>query len=239
MEEKINKILRRFPYIKKIVKRIYQITMVNYYKTKGKIVNFKPLNLDKDKNYFFGYYDKTPWNYNDKKMIFLRTESKCKKAESNEEAEVILYDVKTEKEKVIGITNAWNVQQGCMLQWLESEKYKIIYNKYINNKYKAIIYDIKKGKEKIIDYPIYSVAKNGKFALNLDFTRLHYLRPGYGYCNDSKKTILSNDMNEYAINYIDLKNNTKKGLLTYDDIIRFKKDNTMINATHKVNHIMI
>ena len=38
-------------------------------------------------------------------------------------------------------------------------------------------------KKKLFQHPVYSVANNGKFALTLDFSRLHRLRPGYGYSN--------------------------------------------------------
>lgn len=236
MEEKINEFLRRFPIAKKIIKRLYQVTMVVRYKTKGKIVNFKPLKLDKDKNYFFGYYDKTPWSYDDKKMIFIRTNSACHQVESAEKAEIILYDLKNDTETVIGVTNSWNVQQGCMLQWLDKEK--IIYNKYIDDKYKSVIYNVSSKRERIIDYPVYSVSSNGKFAINLDFNRLHSLRPGYGYCNQ-KDIKINDNMDSFAINYVDLQKNKEYGILTYNEIIEFKKNDTMKNAIHKVNHIMI
>lgn len=237
MEEKINALLRRFPFIKKIIKRVYQVIMVIKYKTKGKIINFEPLKLEEGKNYFFGYYDKTPWSYDDKQMIFMRTNATCKKVENTERAEIILYNLTTQKEEVIGNTNSWNVQQGCMLQWLD--KNSIIYNKYITDKYKAVIYNTISKEEKIIDYPIYSVSSNRKFAINLNFNRLHFLRPGYGYCNQEKQYKANENMDSFAINYVDLQKNQAHGILTYNDIIAFKENNTMKNAIHKVNHIMI
>ena len=91
---------------------------------------------------------------------------------------LIIKDLKTKQEKIIGATKCWNSQQGCMLQWMGPDfNSKIIYNDYIDNELKSIIYNINTNENTIINTPIYDIDANGKYAFTLDFYRLHRLRP--------------------------------------------------------------
>lgn len=61
-EQKINRILQRFPGVKKGVKRAYQLAMYAVspkLKSEGEIARVTPLD---EYEYFFGYYDKSPWD---------------------------------------------------------------------------------------------------------------------------------------------------------------------------------
>ena len=163
MEQKINSFLNRFPFIKKIIKRCYQRIM--YFispkiKSEGNIIRITP---EDDYEYFFGYYDKSPWNYDERYMVCLRAKCTWKDVSPKEKAEIVLIDTKNNNSiSIIGETSTWNVQQGCMLQWL-GPKYdkEIIYNDYINGHYCSVILDVHTLKKKIIDFPIYSVSNDG------------------------------------------------------------------------------
>ena len=242
IEEKISDILRSHPIIKKIIKRIYQRIMVfvtKPQKSKGDIIQISP---NDEFEYFFGYYDKSPWNANESKMIFLRAKQTYKNVAPKESADIILHDCKKNINEVIGKTNSWNVQQGCMLQWI-GPKYdkQIIYNDFRQGKFCAICYDIISKKEiKEYSMPIYSVSSDGKFALTLDFSRLHKLRPGYGYSNlEKKQQIVEKCPKEACIWKIDLYSGECVPILKYEELKNFEHNETMDNAIHKVNHIMI
>src|SRR5690625_1917073 len=86
--------------------------------------------------------------------------------------------------------------------------------------------------------PVYSVSSNGTFALSLDFSRLHRLRPGYGYSNKEDRN-LGKCRNSPCIWKIDLANGDIKPLLKYSDFANFEPRTEMQNAEHKVNHIML
>ena len=241
IEQTINSFLSRYPKLKFIVKRCYQGMM---YLTSKKVKyegNIKKVSPNDDYEYFFGYYDKSPWNIDEKYMICLRAKCTYKDVSPKEEAEIILIDIDSNcKIEVIGKTKTWNVQQGCMLQWLGPDyNEKIIYNDFRNNKYCSIIYNIRTHEEKIVEEPVYTVAKNGKVALTLNFSRLYDLRPGYGYYNikDTAKGIACPD--EYCIKKINLETGKVEGVLKYTDFATFNENKNMKNAIHKVNHIMI
>ena len=107
---------------------------------------------------FFGYYDKSPWDASDRYMLCLRVKNATKTDASGDPAEIILFDTQNKNSyKVIAKTNTWNVQQGCMLQWLGPDfKEYIIYNDFRDGNYCSIILDLSTNKEKVIEAPVYA-----------------------------------------------------------------------------------
>lgn len=243
LEEKGKKIFAKFPKTRRVLKGIYQRTMYFFshenLKSEGDIERISP---DDGYEYFFGYYDKSPWDATDTYMIALKVKDAHKVPDSTEEAEIVVFDTKNNNSiQKIGTTHCWNTQQGCMAQWLAPDfKSKIIYNDFRNGKYISVIYnfDLKK-EEKVFDKPIYDVAKNGKFALTLDFSRLHRLRKGYGYANIEEETKKEKCPDKTCIWKIDLENGDISEVLKYTDLAKFDNKESMIDAEHKVNHIMI
>lgn len=240
IEDKINEILQKYPLPKKIIKRIYQFTMYSFsskIKSEGDIRRLTP---NDEYEYFFGYYDKTPWDADEEKLLCLRVLETTSSPAPKNTADIILIDYKTGEIEKIAETNTWNVQQGAMLQWLGPDyKEKIIYNDFRENQFISIIQDITTGNQKILNEPVYSVASDGTFGLTLDFARLHRLRPGYGYGNKTDKTSGENIPNRVAIHKINFKDNTVSEVLTYKDFYNFEQRSEMVGAEHKVNHIMI
>lgn len=248
IEQKINYQLNKYPWLKKIIKRLYQRSMYlisKKIKVEGNVICLSP--EDEEYEYFFGYYDKSPWDITDRYVLCLRAKNTWQDVSPKEKAEIILIDTFKEKNdmarvKKLGETSSWNVQQGCMLQWLGPDySSKIIYNDFRNKKFCSIILDINTLKEKVIDAPVYSVSNDGKIALTLDFTRLYSLRPGYGYYNEIEKTKGIALPNETCIWTIDLENNIVKPILKYTDFSNFQPRSEMQEggSIHKVNHIMI
>lgn len=241
IESNVNSFLQRFPKLKKIVKRIYQFGMYiisSKIKSEGKII---PISPNDGMEYFFGYYDKSPWDASDRFILCMRAKDTYSHVAPQEPAEILLFDTKNNNSYIVlGKTHAWNIQQGCMLQWLGPDyNEKIIYNDFRNGKYCSVILNIKTGDEKIISMPIYCVSPDGKHALTLDFSRLHRLRPGYGYSNLPDITDSENCPDSPCIWKIDLEEGHIQPILKYTDLINFETRNEMINAIHKVNHIMI
>ena len=229
--------LQRNIVMKKVAKRIYQsfcYVLSDKVRAWGNIERISP---NDNFEYFFGYYDKIPWDITDRYILCLKVKNTYKHPASCEPAEIILIDTVNNSFETIADTRAWNVQMGCRLQWLGPDfESKIIYNDFREGKLCSVIIDLHTKKENEICLPIYDVARNGEIAFSLDFIRLNKLRTGYGYIN------INNDKNyvtETCIYHIDLLKNTKKPILSYDYLKEFVPRKNMINATHKVNHIMI
>lgn len=244
LEQKINYQLNKYPFIKKFIKRVYQVvffTLSRKFKSEGKIYRISP--EDNQYEYFFGYYDKCPWDGTGRFMICMRAKDTWSDPDPSEPAEILLIDTENQNSvRSIATTKSWNVQQGCMAQWLGPDfKSKIIYNDVRNGKYCSIVLNVMNGKETILPVPVYSVSNDGKTALSLDFSRLHNLRPGYGYSvlPESTKGMLI--PNATAIWKLDIETGEVKELLKYTDFVNFLPRPEMLEkgSVHKVNHLML
>lgn len=243
IEQTGKKIFEQFPVIKRSLKRIYQITSVisskEKFKSKGDVVRISP---EDGFEYYYGYYDKSPWDVSDRYIIALKVKRAYKSVAPKESGELVLIDtVNGNKVITVATVNSWNVQQGCMAQWLGPDfRSRIIYNDFRNGKYCSVIFNIDNMKEeKELPLPVYDVAKDGSFALSLDFSRLHRLRPGYGYSNLLEETKNELCPNKTCIWKIDISSGKITSLLKYTDLESFESNESMKGAEHKVNHLMI
>ncbi|WP_211221964.1 hypothetical protein [Lacticigenium naphthae] len=241
IEKKINEILTKYPIIKKSVKRLYQVTFYLLSNKEEKKGNINRVTPNDQFEYFFGYYDKSPWDSDERYMLCLRVQDTSKSVAPKEPAELLLIDTKNDNTLTsLGYTNAWNVQQGCMMQWLgPNYNEEIIYNDFIEGEYRSIILNIVTKEKRIISKPIYSITEDGNYALSLDFSRLHRLRKGYGYSNKEDASKNEKVPTSTAIWKVNLKTNEVTDLLSYSDFYNFENDKSMSDAEHKVNHIMI
>ena len=248
LEQKINYQLNKYPAVKKVIKRVYQTGMYaisKKIKSEGNITRISP--DDNKHEYFFGYYDKSPWDITDRYMLCMKANDTWSDVSPREKADILIIDTQKaesdpERVKKIAETRAWNVQQACMLQWLGPDfSSKILYNDYRDGKYVSVILTLDTMEEKVIPAAVYSVSADGKFALTLDFSRLYELRPGYGYYNVPEKTKGVALPDTTAIWKIDLETGEVAELLKYTDFANFQPRPEMKEegSVHKVNHIMI
>lgn len=248
LEQKINYQLNKYPRIKKTVKSLYQHTMYAIspkLKSEGNIVRISP--DDANHEYFFGYYDKSPWDASDRFMLCLKARDTWSDVSPKEKADILIIDTgvpENDENRIrkIAETSAWNVQQSCMLQWLGPDfSSRIIYNDYREGEYVAVVKEVDSGEERIIHAPVYTVTDDGTMALTLDFSRLYNLRPGYGYYNIEEKTKGIALPDATAVWKIDLETGSVMDLLTYKDFANFQIRQEMKEpeAIHKVNHLML
>lgn len=228
--------IRRFPAAKRLIKNIYEVL--------GDLISDRiswPDDIElisgSKSEHLFGYYDKSPWNALGD-IIYMGVQGADKFAASSKPADIILHSNNGEK-RVVAQTSAWNVQQGSMLQWHAGSSEHILFNDFRNGEYCSVRKSVIDNKEQIFSAPVYSVSRDGKVALTLDFARLNTLRPGYGYSNsvDFSATVPCPD--EPCIWQIDLTTNRIQPLYTYTELMALRSSPTMKDAFHKVNHIMI
>jgi hypothetical protein len=246
LEQKINQQLNKHPGIKKGIKRVYQRAMYTIspkIKSEGDIERISP--DDPSHEYFFGYYDKSPEDASGRYVLCLKADDTWSNVAPASPAQILLIDTSLPETdqgrvRVLAETHTWNVQQGCMLQWLGPDyNHEIIYNDCRDGKYVSVVLDVFSGAERVLAMPVYSVAADGSFALTLDFSRLHRLRPGYGYSNLPESTADQKIPNSTAIWKLDIVSNTVTPVLSYSDFASFEPRPEMKNAEHKVNHIML
>lgn len=243
IEQRINYQLSKYPFVKKTVKRCYQIgmyTISKKIKSEGNIIKISP--DDPKHEYFFGYYDKSPWDSSGRYMLCMKAMDTWSKPDPFTNAEILLIDTEKNETKVIANTITWNVQQGCMAQWLGPQfKDRIIYNAMRDGHYCSVVLNIETMEERVLEMPIYSVSADGKTAITLDFSRLHNLRPGYGYSALPEVTEGEALPDSPCIWRLDIESGEVTPLLKYTDFANFQTRTEMKEAgsVHKVNHLMI
>lgn len=240
IETKINYQLNKYPSVKKAVKRIYQLGMYAIspkIKSEGEIIRVSP---DDGFEYFFGYYDKSPWDISNRYMLCMRAKDTWSNVAPSDTAEMLIIDTTDGSVRSLGDTHAWNVQQGCMLQWLGPDfSSHVVYNDFRNGTFCAVIKNVKNNTERLVDRPVYTVSLDGKLALSLDFSRLHRLRKGYGYSNLDDSTLNEKLPDKACIWSVDLVHGISVPLMKYTDFSNFENRTEMNGAEHKVNHLMI
>lgn len=244
LEQKINYQLNKYPGIKKAIKWGYQRLMYSLsdkIKSEGDIVRISPNNLNNE--YFFGYYDKSPWDSTGRYMLCMRADDTWSEPDPKGQAEILLLDgCDGNAFRVVAKTHTWNVQQGCMAQWLGPDfSSHILYNDMRDGKYCSVILNVTTGEERVLNMPVYTVSADGKTALTLDFSRLHNLRPGYGYSALQEKTEGVTLPDETCIWKMDIVTGKVTELLKYTDFANFQPRSEMQEegAVHKVNHLML
>ena len=222
IEQQINYQLNKYPKVKKVIKRVYQHTMYalsHKIKSKGNIIKVSP---NDGQEYFFGYYDKSPWDASGRYMLCMRAQDTWSDPDPTVPADILIIDTTNNDIRKLALTKSWNVQQGCMAQWLGPDfSSKIIYNDLRKGKYCSVILEVASGKETIINMPIYTVSQDGEIALTLDFSRLHNLRKGYGYAGLPEATKGKILPESVAIWKLNLKTNEISSLFRYDDFVNF------------------
>ena len=243
LEQAGKDLLEQYPEVKRAAKRVYQmagcVASREHLLAEGDVYKVSP---DDKFEYYYGYYDKSPWDADDRYMIALRARRTYEEPAPKDDAQVVLLDARRRNKMfLVGTTHAWNVQQGCMAQWLGPDfKSRLIYNDFRKGAWCSVIYHVAdRREEKVLPLPVYDVSRDGSFALSLDFARLHRMRPGYGYSNLPDMTSGTLCPDTPCIWHMDLKSGETKPLFSYRDFADFEPDETMEGAEHKVNHLMI
>lgn len=166
-----------------------------------------------------GYYDLDPMK--DKKFIFITTDKKM------EQANVYMKNLVEQTCELIDKTTLVNWQQGNRLRWMSKEG--IIYNSFLDNKYISV--EVQNNKRRIHKWPIYDVRK--KQAVTLDFNRLGWMRPGYGY---TKFPYTEIDESDIAIRLFDLETDDDIKLIRYSELINSLGKRVNLSSCY-VNHL--
>lgn len=179
---------------------------------------------------FFGYYDKSPWTSDMKRILMHRILT-------GGQVEIVVLDRYLKKARIIGKTSAWNYQQGSMAQWLPgSAGEKVIFNDVRANCLVARIVSVDRLEE-VCPMPIQAIHPNGREALTLNYSRLHQVQPEYAYDVKVENFVSSQSLDKDGIWLVELDSGKTKLILSFSDLIKYQPDNGMKDSFHAINHI--
>lgn len=188
---------------------------------------------DKKFHIWGGYYDKSPLNADNSKIAYLKTPVKGGR---RNKAIVEIYDLEQSKVIYTDTTEAWNWQQGCMLQWIGDKKDTIIYNIYDSStkNYKAKSVNLNNKEFKCWDLAIYAMHPQQTKFLSLNFARLDKLIYDYGYCALDKVSLSDKTDGVWEV---DMLSNKSSILFSISDVTNFMPKSEFQTSEHYVNHI--
>ena len=193
----------------------------------------------KNAHCFFGYYDVSPFSLDESKVLSMKYEGVNKPLKQSQKIEIGYFDFESDRFKRIDSTEAWCWQQGCRLQWFPKDKNDLVfYNHFLNNKLGSSVYSL--SKQTVVESfgkALYTINNKGTYGLTLDFSRLHRLRPGYGYpclVDTSEGKLCPADNGIWRV---DLDTKEEKLIISIKDISRLESNDSMEGAEHYFNHL--
>lgn len=178
------------------------------------IINHLPVKrvTNGPKHHFFGYFDKFPWDRSGKRLLSMEVDFVARQPVPGEKAGICVIDEDGKLERVAE-TDAWCWQQASMLQWLNDDDNKIIYNDREGDHFVARILDLSTGKTETLCRPIYCLSPDGRWAISLNFSRLDRERAGYGYPGAYDPFIGKKHPDDDGVWLIDLKKKDRKSVV--------------------------
>ena len=208
-------------------------------------VNCLPMKASPDRSayhYFFGYYDKNPWDSSERRILAHRTTFADRFPESTDRAEIGYICPGAEPDFVkIAQTTAWNWQQGAQLQWLQnthSGQEQIIFNHRRKDHLVAVIMSPSSGEQRVLDTPIHTVSPSATCALSLNYARLFDTRKDYGISGLQNRSRDIERPEDDGIYILDLESGTSKLLVSIAVAADVAPNCRCQSAHHWVNHMM-
>ncbi|MHB9133934.1 MAG: hypothetical protein ACYDBB_22940 [Armatimonadota bacterium] len=172
-------------------------------------------------HYFYGYYDNPAWDGSDRFHLCAHVPFWDRLQTGEDVAELGMVRLADGAYLPIAETNAWNFQQGAMLQWHPAApEEEVIFNRFQDGRYVGVIRNIHSGAERLLSRPVANVSPDGRYALGINFSRLFDFRPGYGYANLPDPYAGVAQPEEDGIFLVDLAGGESRLVLSYPEIAR-------------------
>lgn len=180
------------------------------------------------REYFYGYYDRCPERNG---MVLLHEMH-------DNSVQILVHDLKTNKEIFIGESKAYNWQMGARALWIDDDT--VSYNAFEEGQYVTKWFSL--NEDKIVKtVPIATMdIWNKEYILATNFQRLRTVNPDYAYqCIPEMDESSFRDYEHDGIWMYDLVHDRKQRLLSISDLLKCKGKLLHEEGEHCVNHIVI
>ncbi len=191
-----------------------------------------------DGHYFFGYYDRQPWNKDQTLHLALKAPQQERLPIKGERAEVGVIETAEGRFRSLAQTRAWCHQQGAMTMWLKHRPDHLVFNDWDEAKggLVARVYALDKGLVDAYERALYVISPDGKWGASLNFSRIP--RRGYSYA-DASFINTPADLDEDGVFLINLHTGDSRLVVSYREILEVHPAVFMTENKHLwLNHIM-
>ena len=162
-----------------------------------------------DAHYFYGYFDKFPWNGKGEHPVH-KVDFAGKHPRFGDKAEIgILRNGRFDK---VAETFSWCWQQGSMLEFFDEDT--LIWNDIEDDHFVARLSD-----GRTYSRPGYTLSADRRYALSLNFSRLDVERPGYGYPGGNDSSMLHAFPDDDGVFLIDLRSGESKLIVSLQQLV--------------------
>jgi len=199
-------------------------------------INAKVITPNDDGHYFFGDYDLQPFDSTGRYHLCHKAPFEDRLPTENDICELGAIDLQTGEFIKYAETNAWNFQQGTLLQWFKDDDH-IIYNVRDSGAYKTCIKNIRTGETRLLPLAFANLSADCTKALCINFSRIYDFRAGYGYAGIVDPYINDKAPKEDGVFLMDTETGEVKQILDYVKLRDAYFNDTYSNGKLLVNHI--
>jgi hypothetical protein len=243
LERKAAQALESLPWLRNSVKTTYHRLNYLYFRREGFRSQVHPAArllsaeewlgaaLPPEQGIFFGYYDKSPWCNGMRQVVLHR-------ARSDGNAEVLVLDGEEHSCRSVGLSAAWNYQQGAMAQWLPGQGgMGLIFNDWSGGDLVARIVG-PDGAQSTVPMPVQAIHPSRPEALSLNYRRLARLRSEYGYRVDAANLAPDQPADRDGLWTLDLLSGEHRLLASIAQLAAYEPRAEMQRSEHLVNHAL-
>ena len=188
------------------------------------------------KHHLFGFHDLLISNKDDTKYLCLEVDT-INRPPLPGELFAVGY-VENGKFVKVGETTALNYPQGARQQWVADTNLFTVNNR-VGDKWAADLYDA--DTNTLVEHlpaTVHMLTKDGRYALGLDYARLHRLG-GYGYIGIDDKGANNPIPSDSGITIMDMKNKEVRLLVSVKQVAECGVSNLSGQAHHYLTHLCI
>ncbi len=191
--------------------------------------------------HWFGYYDKWQIDSSGRYALANEVDTFFRSPKMTDQLIVGVIDLQNNnKWTPIGTSQTWGWQQGCMLQWIPGQSQKVVWNDYESGHYISRVYDMKSKKTRTLPRAVYTLSPDGSYALCVDFDRLQFFRPGYGYPSKTGEQTWPKSPDDSGIYKMDLQSGKSQLIVSYRQLAAMeRKEGSTSDYYHWFNHLLI
>jgi hypothetical protein len=186
--------------------------------------------------HFFNHYHLSPWDASQRYLLSHAATVAGREPTADDWATIGLID-RADGDRWLPLdeTNAWNWQQGAILQWVPPADRWIIYNQRDGDRAVSVLRDIESGETRRLPLPVAALSHNGRSALSLNYARM---RPGYRYVGlpDPCAGQLASD--EDGLFWMDLATGEHRLICSLAEAAQLDPTPEMAEAEHYFSNVM-
>ena len=191
-----------------------------------------------DGHYFFGYYDRNPWNPENTLHLALKAGQGERLPQVGETAEVGVLEAATKAFHSLATTRAWCHQQGSMTLWLKHRPGHFVFNDYDTKERRLLarVCSVDKGVVGAYERPLYALSPDGRWGASLSFARIP--RRGYSYADATLDTSPA-DLDHDGVFLMDMLSGESRLLASYRQMFAIHPAAYTMEGKHSwLNHII-